>query len=85
MRGPFRLASRLLVRGCDLEVGYIIGLFYDREHVRVRCIFDRTSIHRVITSSLLFLSDARISEAENPLGLKKKVACISLRPIQTRQ
>jgi hypothetical protein len=50
------------------------------------CVFlDRTSIYRIITSSLLFFRDARVSEAENSLGLKKEVACIGLRRVQARQ
>lgn len=53
--------------------------------VRLRAFLDRTSIYRIITSSLLFFRDARVSEAENPLGFKKEVACISLRRIQARQ
>jgi hypothetical protein len=70
-------------------VDYIINPFRDLRvrdrHVRLRVFLDRTSIYRVITSSLFFFRDARISEAENSLGLKKEVACISLRRVQARQ
>lgn len=54
-------------------------------HVLVRVFLHGASIYRVITSSLLFLSNAQIPEAENSLGHKKEVACISLWPVQARQ
>jgi hypothetical protein len=72
-----------------LRVDYVINPFRDRDcdynydfyHVRLCVFLERTSIYRVITSSLLFFRDARISKAENSLGLKKEVACISLRRV----
>jgi hypothetical protein len=73
------------------SVDYIIKPFratdpdHDHNHVRLRVFLDRTSIYRVITSSLLFFRDARVPEAENPLGFKKEVACIGLRHVQARQ
>ena len=69
------------------KVDYIINPRHDPDpdHVRLRVILDRTSIYRVVTSSLLFFRDARVPEAENSLGLKKEVACISLRRVQARQ
>ena len=57
----------------------------DHDHVRLRVFLDRTSIYRVVTSSFLLFRDARVPEAENSLGLKKEVACISLRRVQARQ
>ena len=65
-------------------VDYIIKPFRDH-HVHLRVSLDRTSIYRVITSFLLFFRDARVSEAENSLGLKKKMARISLRRVEARQ
>ena len=73
------------LRGCRRTcVDYIIKPFPDH-HVHLRVSLDRTSIYRVITSFLLFFRDARVSEAENSLGLKKKMACISLRRVEARQ
>jgi hypothetical protein len=78
--------TRQPTRGEPMD--YIIDPSRDRDHhnhVRLCGFLDRTSIYRVITSSLLLFRDTRISEAKNSLGLKKEVACISLRRVQARQ
>lgn len=83
--GRFRLrGSRRVADQRD----YIINPPRDRDHhhdVRLCVLLDRTSIYRVVTSFLLFFRDARISEAEDSLGVKKEVACIGLRRVQARQ
>ena len=82
-RGQFRFRGS---RRVDQVLYYIINRFRDRDHHVRLCVFlDRTSIYRIITPPLLFFRDARVSEAENSLGLKKEVACISLRHFQARQ
>ena len=55
------------------------------DDVFVRGFLYCTSVYRVITSSLLFLGNARVSEAQNSLGLKKEVARISVRRVQARE
>jgi hypothetical protein len=82
LSGPIPI-TRQPTRG-GTRVDYIINHFRDH-HVRLRVFLDCTSIYRIITSSLLLFRDARLSEAENSLGLKKEVACISLRHVQARQ
>ena len=56
-----------------------------RQHVFIRFLLYRTSVHRVITSSLLLLSHTWVSEAQDSLWHKKEVARISLRRIQACQ
>jgi ribosomal protein L35 len=53
-----------------------------RQHVFIRFLLYRTSVNRVITSSLLLLSNTRVSEAQNTLWHEEEVARISLRRIQ---
>jgi hypothetical protein len=64
---------------------YSLALAAHEEHVFIRAFLYRTSIYRVVTSSLLFLCSARISEAQNSLGHEKEVACNSFGRIQARQ
>ena len=52
------------------------------QHVFIHFLLYRTSVHRVITSSLLLLSHTWVSEAQDSLWHKKEVARISLRRIQ---
>ena len=86
LSGSGQLLYRQPTRGPTVD--YIINPFprpRRHDHVRLRVFLDRTSIYRVITSSFLFFRDARVSEAENSLWLKKEVACIGLRHVQARQ
>ena len=53
-----------------------------RQHVFNRFLPYRTPVNRVIASSLLLLSNAWVSEAQNSLWHKKEVARIGIRRIQ---
>jgi hypothetical protein len=59
--------------------------FRHHDHVCLCALLHCTTGYRVITPSILFFSNALVSEAENSLGVKKKVACIGLRCLQACQ
>jgi len=56
-----------------------------RQHVFIRFLLYCTSVHRVISSSLLLLSSTWVSEAQNSLWHEKEVARNRLRRVQACQ